>query len=447
MTVFNSLLAIKSAEFKHFCSTNNPKNQSLYINTEKLLVFSTKLFGEEKGKIHQIQARYMIEADAIRDKVNLFKQSAEDMLQIGYCERTLRAHKRKLEASMNQNALVDGVKLEDADSSERYKRRKVANNSGLSQVKDENGSENKEQEQSGNDEDGRTRMRPVLRPQRTHWKQRIGYQSPKFYTQVKIQDDLCTNIDLLRPPSNEECRDGGETQLKKKANFKQSMSLEDCDDLLLKMLQHPLDYVKSVYSYLYVRTLNYEFILLKNKSLQQQPSTYFDTPKEEEESVTQDERLVPARNERGRYPEFYYKMTPNFYEYYDLSRYQINNKQMLLYWLKYYSAKHGFQLQLHQENFRKSGQRVLRYYCEYKKKLLPDSPEGNRGIASYDARSVMADAAENGDEYEIQRGGPVITQNCNFRLLYRCEVDQNGNDCGPYYLQNFYPYHNHELKM
>ena len=32
---------------------------------------------------------------------------------------------------------------------------------------------------------------------------------------------------------------------------------------------------------------------------------------------------------------------------------------------------------LHQDNFRKSGHRCLRYYCEYKKKLLPNTNISN----------------------------------------------------------------------
>jgi hypothetical protein len=105
------------------------------------------------------------------------------------------------------------------------------------------------------------------------------------------------------------------------------------------MLQRPLDYVRSIHSYVYVRQLNFGFILLKTKTLEERPPDYFMITPEEEENVISDERLVAARNDRGRYPEFYYKMPPNFFESYDLTRMKITSKSMLLYWLKYFSSR------------------------------------------------------------------------------------------------------------
>ena len=58
-------------------------------------------------------------------------------------------------------------------------------------------------------------------------------------------------------------------------------------------------------------------------------------------------------------------------------------------------------------------------------------------------QSKQYDDDEDKNFIEDEKFMPV--QNCNFRLIYRCEVDKAGKDRGTYELYSYYPYHNHEL--
>lgn len=230
------------------------------------------------------------------------------------------------------------------------------------------------------------------------------------------------NVDEFRPPK----------EVSKSLQFDQHMSLSEVDALVYRMLKDPFSYTRSIESIVYIRNLNFGLLLLKTKTLLYQPDSFFSSSREEEDAAIQDPRHTPCRNERGRPPETYYKLSPRFFERFDLTRLNLD-RNMLIWWLKYYSAQSGFLVQLHQENFRKTGHRCLRFYCEYKKKNLPNAPQVAKNGQFVDDE----------DEVFIEDDRFLPVQNCQFKLIYRCEIDKSGRDkLTGYELYSFYPYHN-----
>ena len=77
------------------------------------------------------------------------------------------------------------------------------------------------------------------------------------------------------------------------------MSLSEVDALVYRMLKDPFSYTRSIESIVFIRNLNFGLILLKTKTLQHQPESFYNSSQKEEDAAISDPRHTPLRNLRG----------------------------------------------------------------------------------------------------------------------------------------------------
>jgi hypothetical protein len=108
------------------------------------------------------------------------------------------------------------------------------------------------------------------------------------------------------------------------------------------------------------------------------------------------------------------KLNPN-YNSFDVTELKCMDKGSLTMWLRYKFALYGFHPVLTSSRKITTGHLTHSIHCEYKTKPLPNSKS-------------------------------TAKQHCSFRLFYKA-MAEGFTEISPYEMSNFYPYHNHDLKL
>ncbi|CDW81051.1 UNKNOWN [Stylonychia lemnae] len=180
------------------------------------------------------------------------------------------------------------------------------------------------------------------------------------------------------------------------------------------MIRYPLNFTQKLDDLDFAKVLTIGFQQLKDKSRQNFEIDQIPNDDEVQLLLT-DSRFAPT--ERHGYTANH-QLTPNFFKRFDFDE---NTRLQVIWRLKVFGGQLGFFPILQSETAKKDGFRVLRFYCEYKKK-------------KYQVQTV-----EDQNYLDILEGG------CPFKVLYRCKVNAEKRDISKYSLNGFDPYHNHDF--
>ncbi|TNV84976.1 hypothetical protein FGO68_gene4661 [Halteria grandinella] len=246
------------------------------------------------------------------------------------------------------------------------------------------------------------------------------------------------------PSSTFHKNDPNDKYVVKLGNLKISrfMGYKEIEELLRDVLLHPGNYTKNLNSFHFDKTLGYCFQIFKRRALFEQPDSAFECQnvQEEEERAINDPRL--ARTREKVMSRTMYIMTPRFFELFDLEGSDLN--QTILKWqLKFNGAQIGFLPLLNQSQLRRNGTRTLRFYCEFKSRIINSNADRPRNYQEELQPQLEGENDDSDQEVPISRR--LIYQNCGFRLLYKCDVDNKGNDITTYKLVNYSPSTEHRF--